>query len=138
MSVLTNRPLAPFEGKTYALLRIVAGAMLSFHGIQKIFGVLTEFQPPVGSQLWIGGVLELVCGTAIALGILTRSAAFLASGMLAVAYMQFHWKFQFDSGFFPTVNQGELAVLYSFVFLYMACRGGGIWSLDSLRGKKMA
>jgi putative oxidoreductase len=115
------------------LLRIVAGAMLTFHGVQKTFGVLTEHQPPVGSQLWIGGVLELVCGAAIALGLFTRLAAFLASGMLAVAYVQFHWKFQFDSGFFPTVNQGELAVLYSFTFLYMACRGAGGWSLASRR-----
>ena len=128
-----QRLLAPFTERAYALLRIVAGAMLTFHGVQKIFGVLSEQQPPVGSQLWIGGLLELVCGAAIALGLCTRLAAFLASGMLAVAYIQFHWKFQFNSAFFPTVNKGELAVLYSFVFLYFACKGGGIWSVDAAR-----
>lgn len=128
--------LAPFAEHTYALLRIVAGAMLTFHGVQKIFGVLTDQQPPVGSQLWIGGLLELVCGTAVALGLLTRLAAFLASGMLAVAYFQFHWKFRFDAAFFPGVNQGELAVLYSFTFLYMACKGGGMCSLDNRRRER--
>lgn len=129
MSMFSQKPLAPFSERAYALLRIMAGAMLSFHGWQKIFGVLTEHQPAVGSQIWIGGILELVCGTAIALGLFTRMAAFLASGMLAVAYFQFHWKFQFDSHFFPIVNHGELAVLYCFVFFYVACKGSGPWSV---------
>lgn len=132
-SASPSGPLAPFAEHAYALLRIVSGAMLTFHGVQKVFGVLTDHQPPVGSQLWIGGLLELVCGAAIALGLMTRLWAFLASGMLAVAYIQFHWKLRFGSQFFPAVNQGELAVLYSFTFLYMSCKGGGIWSLDSRR-----
>ena len=127
------RPLAAFSERAYALLRIVAGAMFAFHGVQKVLGLLTDSQPPVGSQLWIGGAIELVCGVAIALGLLTRVAAFLASGTMAVAYFQFHWKFSFDSGFFPVVNGGELAVLYCFVFLYMACRSAGPWSLDARR-----
>jgi putative oxidoreductase len=122
--------LSPFAERAYALLRIVAGAMFALHGVQKLFGVLTEHQPPVGSQLWIGGVIELLCGAAIALGLLTRWAAFLASGTMAVAYFQFHWKFQLDSAFFPVVNQGELAVLYCFTFLYVACKGAGICSVD--------
>lgn len=127
--------LAPHADRVYSLLRIVAGLMFCFHGVQKVLGVLTTKQPEVGSQLWIGGVLELVCGIAIALGFFTRVNAFLCSGMMAVAYTQFHWKFQFDSGFFPGINHGELALLYSFVFLYLACRGGGLWSLD---GRKSA
>jgi len=131
-STLSGR-LAPLSERTYAILRIVAGAMFMFHGVQKIFGVLSEFQPAVGSQLWIGGVLELLCGAAIVLGFSTRWAAFLASGMMAVAYLQFHWKFSFDATFFPTINQGELALLYSFVFLYMAGRGDGPWSLGKWR-----
>lgn len=130
------RLLAPRAEHAYALLRVVAGAMFTFHGVQKVFGVLTDHQPAVGSQLWIGGVLELVCGAAIALGLFTRLAAFLASGMMAVAYFQFHWKFQFDAGFIPTVNKGELAVLYCFVFLYVACKGAGVWSLDSGRPER--
>jgi putative oxidoreductase len=119
--------------RTYALLRIVAGAMFTFHGVQKIFGVLADDQPERGSQIWIGGLLELVCGAAIALGVSTRLAAFFASGTMAVAYIQYHWKFQLDSNFFPAVNQGELAVAYCFLFLYVACKGGGTWSLDSRR-----
>jgi len=96
--------------------------MFSQHGFQKLFGVLgARFQPPVGSQLWIGAVIEVVCGLAIAAGFQTMWAAFLASGTMAVAYIQFHWKLQFDSGFFPAVNQGESAALYCFVFLFIAC-----------------
>ncbi len=125
--------LAPFTERTYALLRIIAGAMLTFHGVQKIFGVLTDHQPPLWSQLWIGGLLELVCGAAIAVGFSTRLVAFLASGTMAVAYFQYHWKFQFDSAFFPIVNHGELGVLYCFVFLHIACKGSGPWSLDAPR-----
>jgi putative oxidoreductase len=123
-------PLAMFAEPAYALLRIVAGAMFAFHGVQKVFGVLGE-KEAVGTQLWIGGVLELVCGVAIALGLFTRLAAFLASGMMAVAYFQYHWKFQLGAAFFPAVNQGELAVLYCFVFLYIACKGPGRCSLDN-------
>ena len=98
--------------------------------------MLTERQPAVGSQVWIGGVLELLCGAAIALGVVTSLAAFVASGMMAVAYFQFHWKFQLDSGFFPAVNGGEPAVIYCFLFLFLATRGNGAVSLDTrLRGK---
>ena len=132
---MDNR-VTPLAERAYALLRIVAGAMFTFHGVQKLFGVLTDHQPAVGSQLWIGGVIELTCGPAIALGLYTSVAAFIASGMMAVAYFQFHWKFQFDSNFFPTVNKGELAVLYCFVFLYMACRGSGRWSVDAGRRQR--
>ena len=122
------------ESFAYALLRIVAGAMFTFHGVQKLFGVYTDKpSPAMWSQVWIGGVLELVLGAAIALGLFTSIAAFLASGEMAVAYFQFHWKFQGGPQFFPTVNGGELAVLYCFVFLFMAFRGSGPLSLDSLR-----
>ena len=114
----------------YALMRIMAGFMFSFHGAQKILGVLSEFQPPVGSQLWIGGLIELICGLLVRVGFQTRWAAFLASGEMAVAYIQFHWKFQVGPEFFPTVNKGELAALYCFVFLYIASRGAIKWGLD--------
>jgi len=117
-------------------MRIVVGLMLAFHGLQKVFGVLSEFQPPVGSQLWIGGVIELVAGLLIAIGFMTVWAAFLASGTLAVGYLQFHWKFAFDSSFFPTINQGELAVVYAFLFLFIAAKGAGIASLDGKRSRQ--
>jgi putative oxidoreductase len=122
--------LQKYADHAYALMRIVTGAMLSFHGAQKIFGVLSEFQPPVGSQLWIGGIIELLGGLAVMLGFQTRVAAFLCSGMMAVAYVQFHWKFQFGPGFFPAINKGELAALYCVVFFLIACRGGIKWCLD--------
>lgn len=122
--------LKPYSHHVYALLRIVAGAMFSFHGFQKIFGFLAETQPALGSQLWIGGVIELVTGLLIFVGFKTRYAAFLASGTMAVAYCQFHWKFQWTEAFFPGVNRGELALLYAFVFLYIACRGAVTLGLD--------
>lgn len=114
----------------YALLRIVAGFLFLFHGAQKILGVLTPSQPPIWSQLWIGGWIELLGGIAVMLGFRTRIAAFLCSGTMAVAYIQFHWKFQMGPNLFPAINKGELALLFSFVFLYIACRGGVKWCLD--------
>lgn len=128
-----NRLLTPLTEPSYAALRIIAGLMFAFHGVQKIFGILTENQPPVGSQLWIGGIIELVAGLLIAIGLFTSVAAFLASGTMAVAYLQFHWKFAFSAEFFPTINRGELALLYAFLFLYIACKGAGLASLDKSR-----
>ncbi|MCB1684582.1 MAG: DoxX family protein, partial [Pseudomonadales bacterium] len=114
----------------YASLRIVTGLAFAFHGMQKVFGVFGAKQFEVGSQFWIGGVIELVGGFLVAFGLLTRWAAFICSGTMAVAYIQFHWKFQFDKNFFPGVNNGELALIYSFLFLYIAARGAGCCSLD--------
>lgn len=122
--------LERFADDAYALLRIVAGFMFLFHGLQKILGVFAVEQPPAWSQLWFGGLIELVGGTAIMLGWQTRAAAFLCSGMMAVAYIQFHWKLRFDSMFWPIVNKGELALLYSVTFFYLACRGGVKWALS--------
>ncbi|HWR57279.1 MAG TPA: DoxX family protein [Thermodesulfovibrionales bacterium] len=122
--------LERYTDHAYALLRIMAGFMFTFHGAQKILGVLSEMQPPVGSQLWFGGLIELIGGLAVMLGFMTRIAAFICSGEMAVAYFQFHWKFQIGPQFFPIMNKGELAALYSFVFLYIACRGGMKWCLD--------
>jgi len=128
-----SRDLARYEPMAYAALRIVAGGMFVFHGLTKLFGWLGSSQE-VGSQLWIGGVIELLGGALIALGLVTRPAALLASGTMAVAYFQFHWKLKLDDwAFLPAVNHGELAVLYCFVFLLIALRGPGIWSLDRRR-----
>ena len=122
--------LTTYGDPAYALLRIVAGFMFSFHGAQKILGILSDFQPAAGSQIWFGGLIELVGGLLVMAGLQTRWAAFLASGTMAVAYFQFHWKFQWGPAFFPTINKGELAALYCFVFLLIACRGGVRWCLD--------
>ncbi len=126
--------LAKYSEEAYSLLRIMAGFMLTMHGMQKLLGVFADKQPTVGSQSWFGGMIELIGGLFILFGFQTRWAAFIASGMLADAYFQFHWKFQFDSNFFPLVNHGELAVLYCLVFLFIATKGGGKWSADGVKG----
>jgi putative oxidoreductase len=122
--------LSEISNEVYALLRIVVGALFLFHGVQKLFGFLAEWQPEFGSQLWMGGIIELVAGSLLVIGFQVRLAAFLASGMMAVAYFQFHWKFQFGPEFFPAINEGETAVLYCFVFLYIATRGAVKWGID--------
>jgi putative oxidoreductase len=127
-----GRFLASKTDAAYSLLRIVSGLMFAFHGVQKLFGVFGP-EAHVLSQLWVGGVIELVAGTFIVLGFGTRCAAFVASGQMAVAYVQFHWKLALGSRFFPAVNRGELALLYSFLFLYVACRGAGAWSVGRRR-----
>jgi putative oxidoreductase len=132
---MITRVLSRHSETTYAALRIVAGLLFAFHGVQKVLGVLTEHHPPLGSQLWIGGVIELVCGFAIALGAFTSWAAFLASGTMAVAYIQFHWQLAFNAKFFPAVNKGELALVYAFLFLFVAARGAGAASIDQARAR---
>jgi putative oxidoreductase len=122
--------LAKYADDAYSLMRIAAGFMFSFHGAQKILGILSDSQPAMGSQLWFGGFIELIGGLAVMLGFQTRLAAFLCSGEMAVAYFQFHWKLQMGRSFFPIINKGELAALYCFVFLYIATRGGVKWKLD--------
>jgi len=113
-----------------ALLRIVAGVIFLAHGLQKLAGFppADMVQPEVLTFMWIGGVLELGCGLLIALGLLTRLAAFVASGEMAVAY----WMFHAPSSFFPILNGGDAAILYCFVFLYLVFAGPGRWSLDRL------
>jgi len=124
------KQLAKYESQAYAMLRIMAGFMFAFHGAQKVLRVLTDMQPAVGSQLWIGGVIELIGGLAIMLRLRTRWASFICSGEMAVAYFQFHWKFQMGTAFFPGMNKGELAVHYCFVSLLFACKGAGVWGMD--------
>jgi putative oxidoreductase len=116
-------------------MRIVAGAMFAVHGAQKLLGwYATNASPAVGSQIWFGGVIELVGGLLIAVGLWTRLSAFLASGTMAVAYFQFHWKLVLADGkWLPTVNKGELAALYCFVFLLLVMRGAGPVSVDAAR-----
>jgi putative oxidoreductase len=133
-----GKRLARHEGMVCSVLRLVAGAMFSCHGMQKILGWFTTAAGPrVGSQLWVGGIIELVGGALIAIGLFTRAAAFVASGTMAVAYIQFHWQLA-TAGWkwLPIVNKGELAALYCFVFLYFVFRGGGAMSLDRRIGRR--
>ena len=122
--------LGNYSTYIYAILRIIAGLSFALHGSQKLFGFPGD-KPPVQitSLMGIGGVIELVCGLLIALGLLTSYAAFIASGEMAAAYFMVH----FPKGFLPTVNQGDLSVLYCFLFLYIAAQGAGSWSLDVFR-----
>ena len=124
------KQLAKNSDQAYALLRIVTGFMFAFHGAQKVLGVLSDLHPAVGSQIWIGGLIELIGGLLVMVGFKTRWAAFLCSGTMAVAYFQFHWKFQLGRMVFPALNQGEPAVLYCFMFLLIACRGSVLWCLE--------
>jgi putative oxidoreductase len=121
---------ARYADYVYALLRITSGLMFAFHGSQKILGILAASRPPVGSQLWVGGLIELAGGLAIAAGFQTRLAAFICSGMMAVAYTQFHWKLRLGAQLLPAVNQGELALLYALLLLYVSVRGGVKWCVD--------
>ena len=118
---------------TYFLLRIVSGLLFASSGGLILFGWFGGMpgqpgRPPLMSQMGIGGVLEFVGGIAIMLGIFTRPIAFILSGMMAVAYWQFHA----PAGAWPIQNQGVPAVLFCFIFLYIAAKGGGEWSLDAL------
>jgi putative oxidoreductase len=117
--------LKKFEPYAYAALRIVFGFLFACHGASKIFGVLGG-EKPHGVLMWTGAGIELVGGVLIIIGLLTQLAAFLSSGEMAVAYFMYHQ----PRGFFPMVNHGELAVIYCFVALYIACRGAGKWGVD--------
>ena len=122
--------LSKYTDSIYASMRIVSGAMFTLHGTQKIFGWLAEHETAVGSQMWFGGMIELICGLLLVVGFQTRIAAFISSGTMAVAYVQFHWGFELSAKILPLMNHGDGAVLYSFLFLYIASKGAGKWSID--------
>ena len=121
-----ERILGRFAPQCYALMRIAAGLLFACHGAQKLFGVLGGQRVPIASQFGLAGVIEFVGGLMIAAGFLTGFAAFVASGEMAYAYFTAH----VPRGLWPIRNGGELAVLYCFVFLYIACRGSGVWGID--------
>jgi putative oxidoreductase len=124
-----------FADPVYCLMRLVVGLLFACHGGQKILGF-----PPVQKAMsldtlgTIGGYIELIGGLLIALGLFTRIAAFIACGMMAVAYFMVHAK----GGFFPIINRGEPAVFYCFVFLFIFFYGAGRFSLDALIWKRTA
>lgn len=125
-----KRFLGHYAEYIYAIMRIVVGFLFLCHGVQKVLGFMGHERIPLGSLGGVAGIIELVCGTLIAIGLLTSWAGFLASGLMAFAYFIAH----FPKGFLPIENGGELAAVYSFVFLYMAARGSGIWSVASASG----
>jgi putative oxidoreductase len=113
----------------YAAFRILFGLLFAIHGSQKLFGVPGGHAVKFASMAGAAGIIELSCGLLIAAGLLTRIAAFIACGEMAFAYFMVHA----PKAFLPIVNQGELAVLYCFAFLFIAAHGSGPLSLD--RGK---
>ncbi len=123
--------LSRYTPYALAALRIVTALIFIEHGTQKLIGwpaAPASGLPAVMTLSWIGGVLEAVGGLLIVLGLFTRPVAFVLSGFMAAAYFMAHA----PQGFWPILNRGELAALYSFVFLYLAVAGGGEWSLDRI------
>ncbi len=129
--------LAPWAPRMLSVLRIVAALIFMAHGTQKLLGFPegTNPQPEFMTLFWIGGLIEIVTGVLLALGLFTRLAAFVAAGEMAVAYWMFHHA---ADNPFPVNNGGDAAILYCFVFLYLAFAGPGSWSLDEIRSRKSA
>lgn len=124
-----DRFLGRYATYIYAVLRIVTGFLFMWHGTQKLFG----FPPSQGGGelsafMAVGGGIEFLGGVLIMIGLFTSVVAFISSGTMAVAY----WGFHGTAAVLPIVNRGELAVLYCFVLLYIAARGSGVWSVESI------
>lgn len=122
--------MARWDQQAYAAMRIVTGLLFLFHGSQKLLSWPVEAMaglPPFIT--YIAGPIELVGGVLVMVGLFSRWAAFLCSGLMAAAY----WMAHGTKALYPILNGGELAVLYCFVYLYIAAHGPGIWSIDSLR-----
>jgi putative oxidoreductase len=116
--------------RVLSILRIVSALIFMEHGTQKWlnFPPLGRAAPELASMSGFGGVLELIGGALLLLGLFTRPVAFILSGEMAIAY----WWSHAPRAFFPVVNQGDAAILYCFIFLYLAFAGGGAWSLDRM------
>jgi putative oxidoreductase len=125
--------LRRFEPYAYLLMRVVVGLLFMAHGLQKLFGVLGGTQVPLLSRIGAAGVIEAVGGVLIALGGFTVPVAFVASGEMLAAYFLGHYP---RPGRWPIQNGGELALFYCVVFLFMATRGSGIFSLDGLMRRR--
>jgi len=129
------RYLARYQPQALALLRIVTGLLFLEHGLSKFFDIPVPFPVhPLPTLLAVAGAIELVGGFLITIGLFTRLAAFICSGEMAVAYFYGH----FPKGFWPAANMGEAAILFCFVFLYLAAAGPGAWSVDHVRMKAPA
>lgn len=111
--------------RVYAIFRIVTGFLFMFHGMQKLFGAFGGQKVEMASLMGLAGAIEFLCGLLVMIGLFASWAAFLASGTMAAAYFMAHA----SRGLWPIENQGELAVLYCFAFLYIAARGAGPWSV---------
>jgi putative oxidoreductase len=120
-----HRYLGRYFEPIYALTRMIVGLLFAFHGLQKLFGLFGGPPALPTPVLYLAGMVELVGGSLVFTGFLASWAAFLCSGMMAVAYFGVHQ----PRHLFPILNHGELAVLYCWIFLLIAARGPGIWSI---------
>lgn len=128
--------MRPFESQVYALFRSVTGLLFLWHGCQKLFGFPAPLPPGAAPAFvtYIAGPIELIGGVLVMIGLFTSWAAFLCSGLMAFAYWMGHGLgLNGHFSIFPLVNQGELAILYCFAFLFISARGAGIWSVDGTR-----
>ena len=127
--------MRPFESQAYAAFRIVVGLLFLWHGSQKLFGFPEAM--PAGAPafiVYLAGPIELIGGVLVMIGLLTSWAAFICSGLMAFAYWIGHGLgLNGPFSIFPSVNHGELAILYCFAFLFISARGAGIWSVDGSR-----
>lgn len=123
--------MAPLNNYTYATLRIVTGLLFLFHGSQKLLGWPAEPSGVSAYVTYIAGPIELIGGALVMVGLMTRWAAFVSSGLMAAAY----WLAHGSKALYPMLNGGELAIVFCFVFLYIASQGPGIWSVDGMRSK---
>lgn len=127
-----NSFLSEWEPRVLSMLRIVSALIFMLHGTQKLIGVpATDRVVEAFTLSWTAGVIEIICGAALLVGFKSRSAAFLASGLMAFAY----WIAHAPRDLFPTNNGGDAAILYCFVFLYIVFAGPGPWSVDALLDK---
>lgn len=125
-----NSSLAAWAPRMLSVLRIMAALVILQHPFVKLFGFpMSVNYAPMGSLAWIAGVIELITGLLILVGLFTRPAAFLLAGTMAAAYFIGHA----PRGFYPIMNQGSLAIMYCFTFLYLAFAGPGPWSVDAQR-----
>ena len=121
-----------YNSQTYALMRIVVGLLFFWHGSQKLFGFPGTLPAGVPPFIVYGaGSIELIGGALIMIGLFTRWAAFICSGEMAVAY----WMAHGTKALLPIANGGELAVIYCFVFLFIAAQGAGLWSVDTAQSR---
>ena len=124
--------LQPWAPQIRSLLRILTAATFLTHGTMKLFGWPAAMDFPLDTMMTVAGVLEVVGGLLLVIGLFSRPVAFVLSGMMAVAYFMAHA----PGGFFPMLNGGEAAMLFCFVFLYIAAAGPGPWSLDAALAKR--
>jgi putative oxidoreductase len=130
---MLKEPSGRFTSLAYGAMRFVVAALYTCHGAQKIFGAFGGHKVPHDSIFFVAGVIEIVVGPLIAIGLLTRIAAFIASGEMAAAYFKQHA----PHSFWPIVNKGELAVAFCFVFLFVFAFGPGRLSLDRAIRRKV-